>query len=126
MSETVARTGWPASPNGSQKRTGKPWWTKPSSSSMATRSATLALPPPGCEMPERSPFTSDRKQGTPMAEKRSASTCRVTVLPVPVAPVISPWRLAICGSRTIWCSPDFAMRSGWVILHLFGDLARTL
>ena len=32
--------------------------------------------------------------GTPAREKPSASTCRVTVLPVPVAPVTRPWRLA--------------------------------
>src|SRR5574339_791324 len=32
--------------------------------------------------------------GTPAREKPSASTCNVTVLPVPVAPVTSPWRLA--------------------------------
>ena len=32
--------------------------------------------------------------GTPAAEKPSASTCSVTVLPVPVAPVTRPWRLA--------------------------------
>ena len=31
--------------------------------------------------------------GTPAREKPSASTCSVTVLPVPVAPVIRPWRL---------------------------------
>ena len=35
--------------------------------------------------------------GTPMREKPSASTWSVTVLPVPVAPVISPWRLATPG-----------------------------
>ena len=34
------------------------------------------------------------KTGTPAFEKPSASTCRVTVLPVPVAPVTRPWRLA--------------------------------
>ena len=32
--------------------------------------------------------------GTPAAEKPSARTCSVTVLPVPVAPVTRPWRLA--------------------------------
>ena len=35
------------------------------------------------------------KQGTPALQKLSAMTCRVTVLPVPVAPAMSPWRLAI-------------------------------
>ena len=45
---------------------------------------------PACEMPERSPFMSAMKQGTPASENVSASTCSVTVLPVPVAPAISP------------------------------------
>ena len=35
------------------------------------------------------------KQGTPAWQKVSASTCRVTVLPVPVAPAMRPWRFAI-------------------------------
>ena len=34
------------------------------------------------------------KTGTPALEKPSASTCSDTVLPVPVAPVMRPWRLA--------------------------------
>jgi invasion protein IalB len=48
---------------------------------------------PGPRQPERSPFTS---AGTPARrrEKPSARICSVTVLPVPVAPAISPWRLA--------------------------------
>ena len=37
---------------------------------------------------------SAQKTGTPAREKPSAMTCSVTVLPVPVAPVIRPWRLA--------------------------------
>src|SRR5215203_3775965 len=52
-------------------------------------------------MPDKSPFTSAKNVGTPIALKLSASTCNVTVLPVPVAPAINPWRLAICGSRTM-------------------------
>ena len=50
---------------------------------------------PAWLMPDRSPFMSAMKQGTPALLKDSASTCRVTVLPVPVAPAINPWRLAI-------------------------------
>ena len=34
------------------------------------------------------------KTGTPAAEKPSANTCSVTVLPVPVAPVTRPCRFA--------------------------------
>ena len=37
--------------------------------------------------------------GTPMREKLSASFCSVIVLPVPVAPVMRPWRFASAGSR---------------------------
>jgi hypothetical protein len=37
---------------------------------------------------------SGAKTGTPALEKLSARICSVTVLPVPVAPVIRPWRLA--------------------------------
>jgi hypothetical protein len=39
------------------------------------------------------------KTGTPMAEKASAMTCSVMVLPVPVAPAMRPCRLASAGSR---------------------------
>ena len=49
---------------------------------------------PGWLMPARSPLTSAMNTGTPMPESRSAITCSVTVLPVPVAPVIRPCRLA--------------------------------
>ena len=50
---------------------------------------------PSMQMPERSPFTSAAKTGTPALQKPSAMICRVTVLPVPVAPVTRPWRLAM-------------------------------
>ena len=56
---------------------------------------------PAWPMPDRSPFTSAMKTGTPSAEKPSAMVCRVTVLPVPVAPAIRPWRLAYF-SRRYW------------------------
>src|SRR5688572_22318568 len=49
--------------------------------------------------PLRSPLTSAAKTGTPAAEKPSARSCRVTVLPVPVAPAIRPCRLAMPNSR---------------------------
>ena len=50
-------------------------------------------------MPVRSPFTSAMNTGTPSRLKFSASVCSVIVLPVPVAPVISPWRLASAGQQ---------------------------
>ena len=35
------------------------------------------------------------KTGTPLALSCSASSCRVLVLPVPVAPATRPWRLSM-------------------------------
>ncbi len=59
-------------------------------------SASFALPAgsPARERPEMSPFTSWITTGTPAADRPSARTWSVTVLPVPVAPVMRPWRLA--------------------------------
>ncbi len=90
ISDTVVRTGWPCSAKRSQNTTGKPWYENPESSSSCTRSATFAWSPPGLAIPERSPLTSAMKTGTPIAENCSASTRRLTVFPVPVAPAISP------------------------------------
>ena len=50
---------------------------------------------PAWLMPERSPFMSAMKQGTPIWLKVSARTCKLTVFPVPVAPAIRPCLLAI-------------------------------
>ena len=50
-------------------------------------------------MPDRSPLMSAANTGTPAREKPSASTCNVTVLPVPVAPVTRPCRLASASAR---------------------------
>src|SRR6516162_6706482 len=58
------------------------------------RATKASLASPASDTPERSPLTSAAKTETPARERPSASTCNVTVLPVPVAPVISPWRLA--------------------------------
>ena len=94
MLAIVARTGDPISPNTSQSVTGHtpisgsgiPWDER--------RFLSFSVNAPGWEIPVRSPFTSAMKTGTPMRENCSAITCSVTVLPVPVAPVIQPWRLA--------------------------------
>ena len=67
---------------------------------------------PGCVMPDRSPLTSAMNTGTPIRENRSAITCSVTVLPVPVAPVMRPCRLASAGSRQISVSRVLAMGNG--------------
>ena len=98
-SDAVVRTGWPCSPNTSQNIAGEPSNGQGERPSCATRSSTLALPPPGWVMPERSPLMSAAKTGTPARLNASASTCRVTVLPVPVAPATRPCRLAMLGSR---------------------------
>ena len=45
---------------------------------------------PGAQMPATSPFTSHMNTGTLASEKDSAITFMVTVLPVPLAPEISP------------------------------------
>ena len=50
--------------------------------------------------------------GVPMRENDSASTCRVTVLPVPVAPVMQPCRFAKAGSRASSVCAFLAMRMG--------------
>src|SRR5688572_7607315 len=63
-------------------------------------------------MPEKSPFTSAMNTGTPMSERRWAIACMVMVLPVPVAPVIRPWRLASAGRRCISALPVEATRRG--------------
>ncbi len=58
--------------------------------------ASLSVPPPSdgrhrpLAMLARSPLTSAIKTGTPILLNCSASTLRVTVFPVPVAPAISP------------------------------------
>ena len=79
--------------------------------------ASLPLIVPACVMPVRSPFTSAMKTGTPIRLKFSARVCSVIVLPVPVAPVIRPWRLASAGSSTHSVSPCLAIRSGSAMLH---------
>src|SRR5690606_974341 len=57
-------------------------------------SCSLLSALPGTQIPDRSPFTSAQKTGTPASEKPWARICKVTVLPVPVAPATTPWRLA--------------------------------
>jgi hypothetical protein len=99
MSEMVARTGTPPGlaedvPEGD--RVGAGWKpSRPSGNALLQLFRGIA----GGAMPDRSPLTSAMNTGTPPAEKALGQDCRVTVLPVPVAPVIRPWRLAICGSR---------------------------
>ena len=62
-------------------------------------------------------LTGITQAGTPSRLKFSARVCSVIVLPVPVAPEISPWRFAISGSRTHSVSPRLAIRIGSAMLH---------
>ena len=78
------------------------------------RLTKASLASPTAAMPERSPLMSAANTGTPAREKPSASTCSVTVLPVPVAPVTRPCRLPSAASdiracrscRRKSCRPD--------------------
>ena len=63
-------------------------------------------------MPVKSPLMSAMNTGTPIRENPSASTCIVIVLPVPVAPVIAPWRLASAGRSAMSVSSRRAMTIG--------------
>ena len=87
----------------------------PSTPISLRRSSSFGDAAPGCVMPERSPLTSAMNTGTPIREKRSAITCSVTVFPVPVAPVMRPWRLASAGSRQ--SSVSLILRNGQRIGH---------
>ena len=98
----VARTGCPFSPNTSHKVTGNARGVGQSISRERNISAILACMLPVCDTPVKSPLMSAIKTGTPRLEKPSAMVCNVTVLPVPVAPVIKPWRLAL--SPNMWHS----------------------
>src|SRR5262245_59809833 len=93
ISKTVVRIGCPCSPKRSQNTTGNSsvLYLKPTSVARLTRKS---LASPGSAIPDRSPLMSAANTGTPAREKPSASTCNVTVFPVPVAPVTSPCRFA--------------------------------
>ncbi len=111
ISETVARSGCPCSPNTSQKTTGVPAGSSVAPSRL-TRASIRSSGSAATAMPERSPFTSARKTGTPARESRSARTRSVTVFPVPVAPATRPWRFAMPGRSDRISSPCFATGSG--------------
>ena len=68
----------------------------------AMRACSLSFAVPATASPATSPFTSAMNTGTPIREKPSAIVISETVLPVPVAPATSPWRLPNFGSRNTW------------------------
>ena len=94
MSEIVARTGWPCalapSANTSHSVQGQARLSGASMPRSFSTAAILAGTLPAWLIPVRSPLTSAMNTGTPRRLKFSASVCSVIVLPVPVAPVISP------------------------------------
>ena len=64
-----------------------------------------SLASPTSEIPDRSPLMSAANTGTPARANPSAITCNDTVLPVPVAPVTRPCRLASASDNQAVCSP---------------------
>src|SRR3954453_6240270 len=104
ISVTVARTGWPCSPNTSQN-TVENWSGSNLRPISLARLRMKSLPSPTSEMPDRSPLISAANTGTPARAKPSAMTCSDTVLPVPVAPVTRPCRLASASASHAACSP---------------------
>ena len=116
-SEIVARTGCPCLPATSQSVVGKAAGTQSVTPKAARRCCSLAVASPACARPPRSPLTSAMNTGTPILEKRSAITCRVIVLPVPVAPVISPCRLASAGKSASSVRALRATQSGAAIIN---------
>ena len=71
---------------------------------------TRSLGSPGAAMPDRSPLMSARKTGTPAADSCSAISCRVLVLPVPVAPATRPCRLSMASGMRTWTSERLPSR----------------
>ena len=120
MSEMVARTGWPCSPNTSHSVVGQAWGVGKSSPRSLSTPASLSPILPGWLAPVRSPLMSAMNTGTPMREKFSARVCRVTVLPVPVAPVMRPWRLARPGNRWHSVAACLAISMGSAIWGFLG------
>ena len=112
MSLMVARTGWPCSPNTSHSVAGQAAESGVSRPRSFSTAASLSPTRPAWVMPVRSPLTSAMKTGTPSLLKFSARVCSVIVLPVPVAPVMSPWRFANAGSRKHSALSCLAIRIG--------------
>src|SRR5262249_51706525 len=115
-SEIVARSGKPCLPKTSQKTTGSALHSGSAMPVRCSRSFNLGDDDPAAATPDKSPFTSAMNTGTPILEKWSASIWSVTVLPVPVAPVIRPWRLARAGRNSTSSPPPvFAIANSSLI-----------
>ena len=68
------------------------------------RALILSSSTPGSLIPERSPLMSAANTGTPFADSCSASSCRVFVFPVPVAPATRPCRFSMPSGILMWTS----------------------
>ncbi len=102
----VARTCAPSLPDSDRYSTGWPDGSKVQPSDVR-RSTTLGLvASPGAAIPVRSPLMSATKTGTPAFDSWPARSWRVLVLPVPVAPAISPWRFIMLSAT--WTRASFA------------------
>ena len=104
MSQTVARTGCPCatlSPYTSQSVAGQ----RPAAAARYRAPSAAAIARHRAGLGDAGQVALDVAHEDRHAArlKLSASICSVTVFPVPVAPVISPWRLAIAGSRKSQC-----------------------
>ncbi len=93
--EIVARTGAPSAPVSESSSTGCEVGVNVHASEAARSWMRASAASPGAARPVRSPFTSATNTGTPAAESWPAMSCRVFVLPVPVAPATSPWRFVV-------------------------------
>ena len=65
-------------------------------------SSIFGLDVPGYAMPEKSPFISIITTLTPFCESCSENNCMDFVLPVPVAPAMSPCRFIVLSGAFIW------------------------
>ena len=86
---TAARSGTPCWPVRLTNSTGAARGSH-ADCTAASLESIAGVRTPGAAIPERSPFTSAAKTGTPWAESCSARSCSVLVFPVPVAPAIRP------------------------------------
>ena len=91
--EMLARTWAPLLPDSDRISTGCPAAWNVHASDVQRSMVRWSVASPGAPTPDRSPLTSTANTGTPSAESWPANSWSVLVLPVPVAPAISPWRL---------------------------------
>ena len=117
ISLNVVRSGKPCSPCTSHRVNGTLCGLKFSHGMLAIRSATLPLGAAGWPKPDKSPLISAANTLTPARLNDSAKRCKVTVLPVPVAPATKPCRLH---KRHAW--PTTSPVNVWPIFSCVSDM----